>query len=118
MIEDSRILDNVPLARNRFLAVLGGTLTALASGVWFADAVRAGTLAAPPYPCYGYDECSGCRASYSCSGCSPCPNCGCHTGGQCWTACPGGSGTELYECCDHIQNGGPCICSQRVTTCA
>jgi hypothetical protein len=107
---DDFSLRKVRLGRNKFLKLSGGALFALATGALLPKAAYAAAdgndaVAAAPYPCYGYDECSCCyRESCCVGGCAPITTC---RGSQCWWTSAGGA---TYHCCDWQHGGTNCIC--------
>ena len=101
---DEHDLAKVPFGRNRFLRALGIALFGLT-----VQSILPQTVAAAPYPCFGYPTCSCCSGHNCCaSGCcavtghSHCPG-----GGQCWYVCTGGG---MFKCCDY-HYGCPSNCS-------
>lgn len=119
--------------RNRFLALLGGSLTAFAVRLVTAKSAVAGHSGIFSPGCYGYWQCHCCRLSGTrtpvcCEpGCVPrascLPNLVGSDGqelGQCWVTClqtaPGG---ELFMCCDYTEGaglGGPCSCGFKIAS--
>lgn len=112
------VLEGVRFGRSRLLAGGGAVLTALATRMWFADAV----VAAPPNGCFGYDRCPSCSgATCTSSGCTRlyccCPPSG--VANQCWQTCAyEGSTLYRFKCCDWTTSSGTrCICRGYVGTC-
>jgi hypothetical protein len=99
------------ITRNRALRLGGAALFALAARTLLPRSV----YAAPPYPCYGLDECSSCSSSGGCPGCTPYR--GVCVESQptwyCWTTC---ASCWYFQCCDYKQSGNPCICSVDLNT--
>ncbi len=114
--EDRAVLerDDLPLGRNRFLALLGASLFGAATSLVRGNRAWAGHEPAVK-PCAGYGRCHCCNGTNCCwdrcYATHPWHSHGCPGGSNCWYACGGADGNQLYQCCDwHYTNGEICIC--------
>lgn len=117
MAIDDDVIKGSRLTRNRFLAVTGSTLAAMAVSIWFPrEAAEASCYI--PNGCHGYCQCSCCSGSHCCR--SDCRGgyYGCESGTQCWYTCAYSGSTLLkFKCCDWGTNNGNCICQGYVGPC-
>jgi len=108
-------LDRARFGRNRFLALLGGTMVGFAVRAFVPESARA-NHELPLAPCKGYGRCHYCCGTYSnpqpCSGYIR--NYGNCRKDQptvyCWRTCVGG---VKYKCCDFRCNSCDQGCSCR-----
>lgn len=115
---DESQLEKVPFGRSRFLALLGGALTAGAMRLFAPAAASAGPgPVLMPYMCWGAPPCECCQG-FRCCGQNCIPHLGCTGVTSCWFAC-NEVNHNLYMCCDYAWAGNDpltlrCMCQQLV----
>lgn len=116
MIVDQDVVESSRFTRNRFLAVAGTTLTAIAANLFFPQEAQACYI---PNGCHGYCQCSCCSGSTCCRSDCKSGYYGCESGGQCWYTCAyDGCCLYRFRCCDWAYAGsGRCICRANVGAC-
>lgn len=110
-----RDISKVPFGRNRFLALLGTSLTTLAMKAFVPRSASAQILS--PYLCFGTALCDCCSNGVCCD--TDCrPSVGCTGVTECWLACGPDTNYHLYSCCDFSYGVSPttasCYCQKLV----